>query len=299
MTKTPPTKLIDWQGKEWAPGCGRPAAHPNARFTAPARQCPVISPDWEKREGVPIDIFIFGGRRASVVPLVHEAYGWDHGVFMGSTAASETTAANIGAVGNLRREKNYPMFVRGLSRVLPEFPDVYGVTVGQPVMASDPEGLFGRRCARMAVPVEKQKALGLELMKAVGFDFTHGRLDISHHPFCGGVPSDVRMTTRYDTADFIADCRAIGVTPHVAQNTGRRGGSAIDERTTRHPGYEISQRKRKCIEQCFGWGKVIGPMRQVMVQGLDKVDQLLTLTMAAYNLTRLRTLAQLRPQCAQ
>lgn len=92
--------------------------------------------------------------------------------------------------------------------------------------------------------------------------------------------------------------RTIKVTPHVAQNTKRNGGSAIDARTTRHPGYEVSQRKRKRIEQCFGWGKVIGPIRQVMVQGLDKVDQLLTLTMAAYNLTRLPTLAQLRAQYA-
>jgi IS5 family transposase len=103
----------------------------------------------------------------------------------------------------------------------------------------------------------------------------------------------------YDTKGFVKACRDIGVTPHVAQNSGRIGGSAIDGRTTRHAGYGMSQRKRKCIEQCFGWGKVIGPIRQVMVQGLDKVDQLLTLTMAAYNLTRLRTLAQLRPQCAQ
>lgn len=103
----------------------------------------------------------------------------------------------------------------------------------------------------------------------------------------------------YDTKGFVKACRHINVTPHVAQNLNRNGGSAIDGRTTRHPGYEISQRKRKCIEQCFGWGKLIGPIRQVMVRGLDKVDQLLTLTMAAYNLTRLRTLAQLRPQCAQ
>ena len=103
----------------------------------------------------------------------------------------------------------------------------------------------------------------------------------------------------YDTRGFVKACRDINVTPHVAQNMNRIGGSAIDGRTTRHPGYEVSQRKRKRIEQCFGWGKVIGPMRQVMLQGLDKVDQLLTLTMAAYNLTRLRTLAQLRPQCSQ
>ena len=103
----------------------------------------------------------------------------------------------------------------------------------------------------------------------------------------------------YDTKGFVKACREINVTPHVAQNMNRSGGSAIDGRTTRHVGYEVSQRKRKCIEQCFGWGKLIGPIRQVMVQGLDKVDQLLTLTMAAYNLTRLRTLAQLRPQSAQ
>lgn len=99
----------------------------------------------------------------------------------------------------------------------------------------------------------------------------------------------------YDTKGFVKACREIGVTPHVAQNSGRIGGSAIDGRTTRHAGYGMSQRKRKCIEQCFGWGKVVGPIRQVMVQGLDKVDQFLTLTMAAYNLTRLRTLAQLHP----
>ena len=104
MGGEPPAHVIDWKGRDWTPDIKEPAAHANARFTAPAGQCPVICPDWEKPEGVPIDIFVFGGRRTSVMPLVHEAYSWDHGVFMGATASSETTAANIGAVGNLRRD---------------------------------------------------------------------------------------------------------------------------------------------------------------------------------------------------
>ncbi len=104
MTDDPPAHAIDWKGRDWTPASKDDAAHANARFTAPASQCPVISTDWENPEGVPIDIFIFGGRRSSVVPLVTEAYSWDHGVFMGATAASETTSANIGAVGNLRRD---------------------------------------------------------------------------------------------------------------------------------------------------------------------------------------------------
>ena len=102
MTDQPPAHAIDWHGNDWTPSSSQPAAHPNARFTAPAAQCPVICDDWESPEGVPIDIFIFGGRRSHVAPLVLEAFDWDHGVFLGSTASSETTAANIGNVGNLR-----------------------------------------------------------------------------------------------------------------------------------------------------------------------------------------------------
>jgi phosphoenolpyruvate carboxykinase (GTP) len=104
MDGPPPAHLIDWKGRDWYSDHSEPAAHPNARFTVSAAQCPIISSDWEKPEGVPIDIFIFGGRRAGVVPLVTEAFDWDHGVFLGATASSETTAANIGTVGTLRRD---------------------------------------------------------------------------------------------------------------------------------------------------------------------------------------------------
>ncbi|MCX7935583.1 MAG: phosphoenolpyruvate carboxykinase domain-containing protein, partial [Planctomycetota bacterium] len=101
---------IDWKGEEWTPERkgpdGKPmlGAHPNARFTAPARQCPVICPDWEDPQGVPIDIFIFGGRRSQLVPLVRQAHDWEHGVFMAATAASEATAAALDVRKAIRRD---------------------------------------------------------------------------------------------------------------------------------------------------------------------------------------------------
>jgi phosphoenolpyruvate carboxykinase (GTP) len=104
LTETPPEGLIDWLGRPWSPELGTPAAHPNARFTAPAGQCPVIAPEWEDPKGVPISAILFGGRRASAVPLVTEAFDWAHGVFMASNVASEGTAAAETKVGELRRD---------------------------------------------------------------------------------------------------------------------------------------------------------------------------------------------------
>ena len=104
LTETAPEGLTDWKGRPWTPESEEPAAHPNSRFTTPAGQCPTIAPEWEDPKGVPISAILFGGRRASAVPLVTESFDWQHGTFLGASVSSETTAAAAGAIGQLRRD---------------------------------------------------------------------------------------------------------------------------------------------------------------------------------------------------
>jgi transposase len=164
---------------------------------------------------------------------------------------------------------------------------------------SDPDALLARKSkgkeAKLSYSgnllVENRHGLIVDsrVWEATGTAERYAALDMLQH-----VPGSGRVTVSgdkgYDTAEFVSECRHLGMTPHVAQNRGRRGGSAIDSRTTRHPGYVVSQKKRKRIEECFGWLKTIALLRKVRHRGTLKVDWIFSLACAAYNLVRMRNL---------
>ncbi len=227
MTPEPPAHLTSWKGEDWSPASGTPAAHPNARFTAPASQDPAIAPEWEDPAGVPISAVLVGGRRSSVIPLVTEAFDWEHGVFLGSIMASETTAAQAGAVGKLRRDPfamlpfcgynmaDYLGHWLDMGRTLPadKLPKVFYVNW----FRKDASGRwlwpgFGDNSRVLEWVFERTAGRGDAVETAIGFLPAPGAIDVSG---LGVSDADMAELLRVDEDDWKAEVPSIE--EHYAQ----------------------------------------------------------------------------------
>jgi phosphoenolpyruvate carboxykinase (GTP) len=217
-----PEHGIDWEGNDWSPSSGKRGAHPNSRFTAPAAQCPVIDPEWQNPEGVPLSAILFGGRRPNTIPLVNEAFDWEHGVFLGSTCGSETTAAATGQTGMLRRDPfamlpfcGYNMgdyFAHWLSfaqRTDPrKLPKIFFVNW----FRKSPDGKYlwpghGENCRVLKWICERIAGTGAVRVTPIGNLPTHEALDLSGLK----VPVDIAALTAVDIAGWKKESEAIAI----------------------------------------------------------------------------------------
>ena len=229
MTADAPARLTDWKGNLWTPETDTPAAHPNARFTVPAEQCPSIAPEWQDPAGVPISAILFGGRRASTVPLVTEARDWEHGVFMGATVASETTAAAAGAVGNLRFDPfaMLPFCGYNMADYISHWLDIGNATDAANLpkifyvnwFRKDANGKFlwpgyGENSRVLKWIIERVNGTGVAVESPIGFVPAPGALDLDG---LGLTPEQLEGVLRVDAAEWTAEL------PKIAQHFDNLG----------------------------------------------------------------------------
>ncbi len=229
MTADAPPRLTDWKGNLWTPETDTPAAHPNARFTVPAEQCPSIAPEWQDPAGVPISAILFGGRRASTVPLVTEARSWEHGVFMGATVASETTAAAAGAVGNLRFDPfaMLPFCGYNMADYVSHWLDIGNATDAGNLpkifyvnwFRKDANGKFlwpgyGENSRVLKWIIERVNGTGAAVESPIGFVPAPGALDLDG---LGLSPEQLEGVLRVDAAEWTAEL------PKIAQHFDNLG----------------------------------------------------------------------------